>query len=79
MYNKKKTRNNLHFFTIRETHVVGRNQKEWCDMAKFKDFELVVLDNSNTVYIKIAPDNESEVLIPLLDIILKLEQMKGKL
>lgn len=48
-------------------------------MAKFKSFDLVTLDNTNTIYIRIAPDKEDEVLIPLLDIILKLENMKGKL
>lgn len=48
-------------------------------MAKFKDFELITLDNTNTVYIKITLDKNDFVYIPLIDVFLKLENMKGKL
>ena len=35
--------------------------------------------NNNTIFVKLNIDNQEPILIPLIDIILKLENMKGKL
>lgn len=44
------------------------------------NFDVVRVEkNNNTIFVKLNIDNHEPILIPLIDIILKLENMKGKL
>lgn len=43
------------------------------------NFDVVREDNNNTIFVKLNIENHEPILIPLIDIVLKLENMKGKL